>query len=69
MVGAGVTPHRFSCTPIRNNMPERHKLRSRLKTSIGWRAYACQCSWESTEQLIHLQDRPRLTWVCGRHSH
>ncbi|XP_075873178.1 cilia- and flagella-associated protein 418 isoform X2 [Nelusetta ayraudi] len=54
---------------LRNNMPERHKLRSRLKSSSGWRAYACQCSWESTEQLIQLQDRPRLTWVCGGHPH
>ncbi|XP_068179177.1 cilia- and flagella-associated protein 418 [Antennarius striatus] len=52
---------------LRNNMPDRQKLRAKLKKRRGFRAYACQCSWFSTSEPTDLRDRPRLTWVCGKH--
>ncbi|XP_041845210.1 protein C8orf37 homolog [Melanotaenia boesemani] len=52
---------------FRNNMPDRQKLRTKLKKRRGLRAYACQCSWLSTLEPAHLKDRPQLRWVCGKH--
>ncbi|XP_029958491.1 cilia- and flagella-associated protein 418 [Salarias fasciatus] len=52
---------------LRNNMPDRQKLRSKLQRRTGLRAYACQCSWFSTLEPADLRDHPRLRWVCGRH--
>ncbi|XP_028918235.1 protein C8orf37 homolog isoform X3 [Ornithorhynchus anatinus] len=51
----------------RNNMPELGKLKARLVKKKGTRAYACQCSWRSVEELIDLQTAQRLHWVCGQH--
>ncbi|TKS82686.1 Protein C8orf37 -like protein [Collichthys lucidus] len=52
---------------FRNNMPDRQKLRAKLKKRRGLRAYACQCSWFSTLEPTDLRDRPQLRWVCGKH--
>ncbi|XP_028281839.1 cilia- and flagella-associated protein 418 [Parambassis ranga] len=52
---------------FRNNMPDRQKLRSKLKKRRGLRAYACQCSWFSTLEPTDLRDQPQLRWVCGKH--
>ncbi|XP_028918233.1 protein C8orf37 homolog isoform X1 [Ornithorhynchus anatinus] len=52
---------------FRNNMPELGKLKARLVKKKGTRAYACQCSWRSVEELIDLQTAQRLHWVCGQH--
>ncbi|XP_029307743.1 cilia- and flagella-associated protein 418 [Cottoperca gobio] len=52
---------------LRNNMPDRQKLRARLKKRRGLRAFACQCSWFSTSEPTDLTDRPQLRWVCGKH--
>ncbi|XP_023557158.1 protein C8orf37 homolog isoform X2 [Octodon degus] len=51
----------------RNNMPEFHKLRTKLVKKKGTRAYACQCSWRSIEELTDLQAEHQLRWVCGKH--
>ncbi|XP_041799278.1 protein C8orf37 homolog [Chelmon rostratus] len=52
---------------LRNNMPDRQKLRAKLKKRSGRRAYACQCSWFSTLEPTDLRDQPQLRWVCGKH--
>lgn len=62
-------PQWFVCFSLlcRNNMPDRQKLRAKLKKRRGLRAYACQCSWFSTSEPTDLRDRPQLRWVCGKH--
>ncbi|XP_032172342.1 protein C8orf37 homolog isoform X1 [Mustela erminea] len=52
---------------FRNNMPEFHKLKTKLVKKKGTRAYACQCSWRSIEDLTDLQTDQQLRWVCGKH--
>ncbi|XP_040899365.1 protein C8orf37 homolog [Toxotes jaculatrix] len=52
---------------LRNNMPDRQKLRARLKKRRGFRAYACQCSWFSSSEPTDLRDQPGIRWVCGKH--
>lgn len=52
---------------FRNNMPEFHKLKTKLVKKKGTRAYACQCSWRTVEELTDLQTEHRLRWVCGKH--
>ncbi|XP_051261384.1 cilia- and flagella-associated protein 418 [Dicentrarchus labrax] len=52
---------------LRNNVPDRQKLRAKLKKRRGLRAYACQCSWFSTSEPTDLRDQPQLRWVCGKH--
>ncbi|KAM6171181.1 cilia- and flagella-associated protein 418 isoform 3-T3 [Erethizon dorsatum] len=54
-------------TSQRNNMPEFHKLKTKLVKKKGTRAYACQCSWRSVEELTDLQTDHQLHWVCGKH--
>ncbi|XP_059195215.1 cilia- and flagella-associated protein 418 [Centropristis striata] len=54
---------------FRNNMPDRQKLRAKLKRRRGFRAYACQCSWFSTSAPTELREQPQLRWVCGKHLH
>ncbi|XP_060143303.1 cilia- and flagella-associated protein 418 isoform X1 [Globicephala melas] len=51
----------------RNNMPEFHKLKTKLVKKKGTRAYACQCSWRTIEELTDLQTDHHLRWVCGKH--
>ncbi|OBS57826.1 hypothetical protein A6R68_11046, partial [Neotoma lepida] len=51
----------------RNNMPEFHKLKAKLIQKKGARAYACQCSWRTIEELTDLQADHELRWVCGKH--
>ncbi|GAB1288302.1 Cilia- and flagella-associated protein 418 [Apodemus speciosus] len=41
---------------FRNNMPEFQKLRTKLIEKKGARAYACQCSWRTVEELTDLAD-------------
>ncbi|XP_062394475.1 cilia- and flagella-associated protein 418 [Sardina pilchardus] len=52
---------------FRNNMPDCHRLRAKLRRRRGARAYACQCSWHSAVALTDLRDQPQLKWVCGKH--
>ncbi|XP_006859266.1 PREDICTED: protein C8orf37 homolog [Chrysochloris asiatica] len=52
---------------FRNNMPEFHKLKAKLVKKKGARAYACQCSWRTIEELTDLQTHHQLRWVCGKH--
>ncbi|XP_007111619.2 cilia- and flagella-associated protein 418 isoform X4 [Physeter macrocephalus] len=54
-------------TSQRNNMPEFHKLKTKLIKKKGTRAYACQCSWRTIEELTDLQTDHHLRWVCGKH--
>ncbi|XP_055142804.1 cilia- and flagella-associated protein 418 isoform X2 [Symphalangus syndactylus] len=51
----------------RNNMPEFHKLKAKLIKKKGTRAYACQCSWRTIEEVTDLQTDHQLRWVCGKH--
>ncbi|XP_069477495.1 cilia- and flagella-associated protein 418 isoform X3 [Ambystoma mexicanum] len=53
---------------FRNSMPELDKLKGKLMRRKGFRAYACQCSWRSIQQLTELQADPQLRWVCGKHA-
>lgn len=52
----------------RNNMPELSKLRAKMIKKKGARAYACQCSWRSIDELTDLQTDQQLRWVCGKHA-
>uniref|UniRef100_A0A674GXH9 Cilia- and flagella-associated protein 418 n=34 Tax=Telluraves TaxID=3073808 RepID=A0A674GXH9_TAEGU len=52
---------------FRNNMPELSKLRAKMIKKKGARAYACQCSWRSIDELTDLQTEQQLRWVCGKH--
>ncbi|XP_028327108.1 cilia- and flagella-associated protein 418 [Gouania willdenowi] len=52
---------------LRNNMPDHQKLRAKLRRRRGIRAYACQCSWFSSEEPMDVRERPQLRWVCGKH--
>ncbi|XP_019964668.1 cilia- and flagella-associated protein 418 [Paralichthys olivaceus] len=55
---------------LRNNVPDRQKLRAKLKKRRGFRAYACQCSWfssSSSSEPTDLRVQPQLRWVCGKH--
>ncbi|XP_047373948.1 cilia- and flagella-associated protein 418 isoform X2 [Sciurus carolinensis] len=52
---------------FRNNMPEFHKLKTKLVKKKEARAYACQCSWRTVEELTDLQTDHQLRWVCGKH--
>ncbi|XP_061027640.1 cilia- and flagella-associated protein 418 isoform X1 [Eubalaena glacialis] len=52
---------------FRNNMPEFHKLKTKLVKKKGTRAYACQCSWRTVGELTDVQTDHHLRWVCGKH--
>ncbi|KAF4102918.1 cilia- and flagella-associated protein 418 [Onychostoma macrolepis] len=52
---------------FRNNMPDHHKLKAKLRRKKGGRAYACQCSWHSVVSLSDLREQQQLKWVCGKH--
>ncbi|XP_053915330.1 cilia- and flagella-associated protein 418 isoform X3 [Cuculus canorus] len=45
---------------FRNNMPEFSKLRVKMIKKKGARAYACQCSWRSIDELTDLQTDRQL---------
>ncbi|XP_025915950.1 protein C8orf37 homolog [Apteryx rowi] len=49
---------------FRNNMPELSKLRAKMIKKKGSRAYACQCSWRSVDELTDLQTDQQLRWIC-----
>ncbi|XP_037237175.1 protein C8orf37 homolog [Falco rusticolus] len=53
---------------FRNNMPELRKLRAKMIKKKGARAYACQCSWRSIDELTDLRTDQQLRWVCGKHA-
>ncbi|XP_028592290.1 cilia- and flagella-associated protein 418 isoform X2 [Podarcis muralis] len=52
---------------FRNNMPEFRKLRTKMQTKKGSRAYACQCTWKSIDELTDLTVDRQLRWVCSKH--
>ncbi|XP_061459480.1 cilia- and flagella-associated protein 418 isoform X2 [Rhineura floridana] len=52
---------------FRNNMPEFSKLRTKMLTKKGSRAYACQCTWRSVDELTDLTMDRQLRWVCSKH--
>ena len=35
---------------------------------VGFRAYACQCSWRSVSNIQNIEADSKLRWVCGKHS-
>ncbi|KAM9574115.1 cilia- and flagella-associated protein 418 isoform 1-T1 [Guaruba guarouba] len=47
---------------FRNNMPELSKLRAKMIKKKGARAYACQCSWRSIDELTDLQTDQQLRY-------
>ncbi|XP_035402152.2 cilia- and flagella-associated protein 418 isoform X2 [Cygnus atratus] len=49
---------------FRNNMPELSKLRAKMIKKKGSRAYACQCSWRSINELTDLQADQQLRCWC-----
>ncbi|XP_042320392.1 protein C8orf37 homolog [Sceloporus undulatus] len=53
---------------FRNNMPEFSKLRRKMLIKKGARAYACQCTWRSVDQLTDLSTDRQLRWVCSKHT-
>lgn len=53
---------------FRNNVPDFQRLKSKLTTKKGYRAYACQCTWRSVTHPTEVQLDPKLKWVCGKHS-
>ncbi|XP_054841244.1 cilia- and flagella-associated protein 418 [Eublepharis macularius] len=53
---------------FRNNMPEFSKLRTKMVKKKGTRAYACQCSWRSIDELTDLSMDRLLHWVCSKHA-
>ncbi|KAL8181891.1 UNVERIFIED_CONTAM: hypothetical protein K2H54_033882 [Gekko kuhli] len=53
---------------FRNNMPEFSKLRTKMVKKKGARAYACQCSWRSIDELTDLSVDRELRWVCSKHA-
>ena len=36
--------------------------------SVGYRAYACQCSWRAVKDVTECTSDVSLKWVCGGHS-
>ncbi|XP_040519424.1 cilia- and flagella-associated protein 418 isoform X3 [Gallus gallus] len=48
---------------FRNNMPELSKLRAKMIKKKGSRAYACQCSWRSIDELTDLQADQQLRYI------
>ncbi|XP_015416594.1 PREDICTED: protein C8orf37 homolog [Myotis davidii] len=51
---------------FRNNMPEFHKLKTKLVKKQGARAYACQCSWRTIVELTDLQTDHQLRWASTK---
>uniref|UniRef100_A0A8D0HLL5 Cilia- and flagella-associated protein 418 n=1 Tax=Sphenodon punctatus TaxID=8508 RepID=A0A8D0HLL5_SPHPU len=47
---------------FRNNMPELSKLRVKMMKKEGTRAYACQCTWRSVDELTDLSTDRQLRW-------
>ncbi|XP_059424278.1 cilia- and flagella-associated protein 418 isoform X2 [Carassius carassius] len=45
---------------FRNNMPDHHKLKVKLRRKKDGRAYACQCSWHSAVSLSDLREQQQL---------
>jgi hypothetical protein len=52
---------------FRNNYPDVSKLKGRLRKHIGYRAYACQCSWRAVRDATECSNDADLKWVCGGH--
>lgn len=52
---------------LRNNMPEFSKLKAKMLMKKGSRAYACQCTWRSIDELTDLTMDRQLRWVCSKH--
>uniref|UniRef100_A0A8C5MZ07 Cilia- and flagella-associated protein 418 n=1 Tax=Leptobrachium leishanense TaxID=445787 RepID=A0A8C5MZ07_9ANUR len=53
---------------FRNSMPELLKLQCKMIKKKGSRAYACQCTWRSIQEITDIGTDQQLHWVCGRHS-
>ena len=54
---------------FRNHMPDKQKLLIQTRPLRGCRAYACQCTWLSVQDLVNVADNQSLKskWVCGKH--
>ncbi|KTF89687.1 hypothetical protein cypCar_00002134 [Cyprinus carpio] len=67
-LGGSSVPHGIGTSVSqRNNMPDHHKLKAKLRRKKDGRAYACQCSWHSAMSLSDLREQQQLKWVCGKH--
>ena len=55
---------------FRNHMPDKSKLLSETKVSRGSRAYSCQCTWITVQDILRVSDNTSLKskWVCGKHN-
>ncbi|OWF35625.1 protein C8orf37 homolog [Mizuhopecten yessoensis] len=51
---------------LRNNCPDFQRLKPKLHSKRGCRAYCCQCCHRSISTVEQLTD-PSLKWVCGKH--
>ncbi|CAM9926969.1 unnamed protein product [Discosporangium mesarthrocarpum] len=52
---------------LRNTMPNREKLATRLRHCPDMCAYACQCSWKTVEGICRVPPASDPRWVCGGH--
>ncbi|XP_045626262.1 cilia- and flagella-associated protein 418 [Procambarus clarkii] len=52
---------------LRNNYPDISRLRARLDSQRGIRAYACQCQHRSVRETKNVNSESNLKWVCGGH--
>ncbi|XP_029447608.1 protein C8orf37 homolog isoform X3 [Rhinatrema bivittatum] len=68
-LGGSKAPHGIGTNlSQRNNMPEFSRLQEKMIKKKGTRAYACQCSWRSIQELTDLATDQHLRWVCGKHA-
>ncbi|KAG7166226.1 protein C8orf37 homolog isoform X2 [Homarus americanus] len=52
---------------LRDNYPNVSRLRARLDSQRGVRAYACQCRHRSAKEKESVNAEKNLKWVCGGH--
>lgn len=53
---------------FRNNVPDFERLKKNLVRKKDYRAYACQCQWESVHGVLEVSAVTKLRWVCGKHA-
>jgi len=51
---------------LRNNIPDFSRLKGRLRSEVGCRAYACQCQWRNIRGQSGPVDEA-VQWVCRGH--
>ncbi|XP_052817557.1 cilia- and flagella-associated protein 418-like [Mya arenaria] len=51
---------------LRNNSPDFNRLKSKLVSKRGWRAYCCQCCHQAVDRLTDTQTLS-VKWACTSH--